>query len=347
MLAGACAGLGMLGKYSTGILLLALAGFILIEPTARRRLRTSGPWLAVAASLLVLSPHILALGTVHYGPLRFPFRRASTGVGWEAHLLFPLQFASAQVLDILPAVLLLAVLWRSPRAGAAPLSPGAVDRRYIAMLCLAPVAICLAISGGLGLRLKDMWGAPLWDYVGLFGVMMLPEGAPRLSPRFVVAWAIVLLLGPLAYAAQFPGQALTQHKPLRGQFPGKALAQAIDAGWHRVENQRPLRYVAGDVWLAGNIAFALWQERPSVLIDGDFAKSPWVRPADIACRGAVLVWQGKRPAAALLARFPGAQQQPPIELPYQTWNRVPPMARFGWAIVAPHGDCDPAGRGAR
>lgn len=337
---GIAAGLGVLGKYSTGVLLLALALFILAEPSARRSLKTPGPWLAFITMFLMLAPHIVALRYVHYGPIDFPFERAKWAAHWLDHIVFPLRFASAQLLDLLPALLLLAVLFSGGRSAPeeTPLPVSRFDRRLVAVLCWGPFLISIATSVTLGLMFKDMWGAPFWDYLGLFTLVFFSPRVPRLSVRFLTVWTAVFLLGPMAYAAQFPGQALLGRKPLRGQFPGPELARAIDAGWHRAEGKRPLRYVAGDVWYAGNIAFALWSERPSVLIDGEPSKSPWVKDSDIACNGIVLVWQTAGEGAALLSRFPDAQQQPEIRLPYPTWKSVP-VARFGWAIVPPKENC--------
>ncbi|MBV9221352.1 MAG: glycosyltransferase family 39 protein [Methylobacteriaceae bacterium] len=339
---GLAAGLGMLGKYSTGLLLLALAIFVLAEPGARRCLKTPGPWLALAAMLLLLAPHIVVLGTVHYGPLDFPFERGTWAAHWPDHIVFPLQFAGAQVLNLLPALLLLGVLLTSGQPDAKELQRiSAFDRHLAALLCFGPFLISVAASAFLGLRFKDMWGAPFWDYVGLFAVVCLGREAPRPSERFLGLWAAIFLLGPIAYAAQFPGQALLHAKPLRGQFPGAELAAAVEAGWHRSQGGRALRYVAGGVWYAGNIAFALWPERPSVLIDGERSKSPWVNGSDLACHGLVVVWQGAGERDALLSRFPDAQQQPDIQLSYRTWNSQPSV-RLGWAIVPPTATCDVA-----
>jgi len=338
---GVAAALGMLGKYATGVLLLAIGLFILLEPGARRQLRTLGPWLGLGTMLLVLAPHIVALPGVHYGPLLFPFERTEPETRSVDHLLFPLRFARAQVLDVLLVLLLLAVAFLDRRrTGEAGTSVSPRDRRLVAVLCFGPILICMALSAAMGAMFKQVWAAPFWDFISLFVLVFVPFGRiPRISGRFLALWLLVFLAGAAAYGAQFAGQTLVGRKPLRGEFPGPELARAIDAGWHQAEGDRPLRYVAGDVWYAGNVAFYLWQERPSVLIDGDRTKSPWVKPADIVCDGIVLVWQKAFERDGLLSRFPEAQPQPEIDLSWHTWNSKPPHIAFGWAIVPPTANC--------
>lgn len=60
LLLGVVAGLGMLTKYSVGILLLCFGLYIVLTPQ-RRVLLQPGPWLAVAAMALVFLPHLLWL----------------------------------------------------------------------------------------------------------------------------------------------------------------------------------------------------------------------------------------------------------------------------------------------
>jgi hypothetical protein len=91
--------------------------------------------------------------------------------------------------------------------------------------------------------------------------------------------------------------------------------------------------VAGDTWIAGNVAF-YGVERPSVFIDADPARSPWVTAAALARRGAVLIWSASENQPDWLGRFPEAQRQSPIELPYQPPFGHPP-ARFAWAVLRP------------
>ena len=66
--------------------------------------------------------------------------------------------------------------------------------------------------------------------------------------------------------------------------------------------------MAGDVWIAGNIAF-YGAERPSVFIDADPAKSPWITPAALARQGAVLIWpaaEARRTGLAVSGGAPAA-----------------------------------------
>jgi hypothetical protein len=63
--------------------------------------------------------------------------------------------------------------------------------------------------------------------------------------------------------------------------------------------------------------------------------SPWIDPADLARRGAVLLWEGpSEMLASLKATFPRAELQPPLTLPRHTlYPRSP--ATVNYAIVPP------------
>lgn len=59
LLLGACAGLGMLSKYSMVFFAGALVVFLLLSPSRWRLPRTFGPYLATLAALVVVSPNLL------------------------------------------------------------------------------------------------------------------------------------------------------------------------------------------------------------------------------------------------------------------------------------------------
>lgn len=334
---GALAALGMLGKYTTALFLAPLLLLALLHPRLRRLWRTPGPWLALGVLVLVLAPHLLALWRIDFAPLLFPFQRAPAAAHWYDHIVYPFLFAAAQFGDIAAALLALALLaWRRPGevvTGPAPPPLAADVRAYLWTITWAPAAIAVAASLVLGLHLKDMWGYPMWCFVGLFFMAgSIGPYTARGVQRFAVAIVVIMLVVPVVFGVQNSFGSMFLRKATRGEFPGRELAALIEQRWHALAGPAPLAIVAGDVWLAGNVAF-YGAERPAVFIDADPAKSPWITSAGLARSGAVLIWQGDAPPG-WLARFPGAAAQAPFELPY-----VPPLghapARFGWAVVLP------------
>jgi 4-amino-4-deoxy-L-arabinose transferase-like glycosyltransferase len=334
---GVLAALGMLGKYTTALLLLPMLALAILHPRLRTVWRSPGPWLALAVASLLLLPHAMGLWHIDFAPLFFPFQRAPEPADWYDHIVNPLLFAVAQFGDIAALLLALALLaWRRPGeepalSAAPPLPPE--QRAYLATITCAPAALAVAASVVLGLHLKDMWGYPMWCFIGLFlmAEVVGPVTAEGMR-RFWIAWAAVLVTVPLVFAVQQTIGGRLLRKPLRSAFPGPELARVVEQRWHSVVDTR-LPIVAGDVWIAGSIAF-YGADRPSVFIDADPAKSPWITAAAIARDGAVLIWPAPEGEPAWLGGFPAAERQRPIDLPY-----VPPLghppARFAWAIVRP------------
>jgi 4-amino-4-deoxy-L-arabinose transferase-like glycosyltransferase len=334
---GALAALGMLGKYTTALLLLPLFAFAVLHPGVRRCWRGPGPWLAFAVGALVLLPHLFGLWRIGFAPLLFPFERAPGPSHWYDHLLNPLRFAAAQFGDAAAALLAIALLARRRPAGAPAIPRTAAlppeQRDWLATMTWAPFGLAVAASLLLGLHLKDMWGYPMWCFIGLFLLAELPGPCSREGRRrFLVAFCVVLIATPLVFAAQQIAGGRFLRKPLRSAFPGRELAAVVERRWHALTG-RPLAIVGGDVWLAGSVAF-YGIDRPSVFIDADPTRSPWISPQALAQGGAVLIWSATDPPPRWLAQFPAARPQPPIELPY-----VPPLghppARLAWAILWP------------
>jgi 4-amino-4-deoxy-L-arabinose transferase-like glycosyltransferase len=340
VLLGALMALGMLGKYTTALLLVSLLGLSVLHPGLRKLWGTRGPYVAIGAALLLLLPHLVGLWQIDFAPLLFPFARASAAHHWYDHASYPLLFSAAQLGGVAPALLAMALLgWR--REGETlfegqpnPLAPEV--RAYLWTITWGPAALTVATSLILGLHLKDMWGSPMWCFIGMF-VMAEVVGPVTTGglQRFAVAWGAILVAVACVFAVQQTIGSYLMRKPTRGQFPGKELAAVVEQRWHAAVGRAPLAIVAGDVWLAGNIAF-YGQERPSVFIDADWTKSPWITPAALARDGAVFIWQAPLRPPPWLNSLEAVRPEPPIELPY-----VPPFghapSQFDWAILLPKG----------
>jgi hypothetical protein len=335
---GALAALGMYTRYSTAMLLLALGCFLLLTP-ARRCLRRAGPYLALAIFLLLWSPHLLWIYRSDFQSIAYVAGRAVRLASPLDFAAAPARFALAQLAALLPAVILAVILRASRRRAHLILARtiGASDRLYIAFIALGPFLLAELVSTGAGLGMRAMWGGPLWCFIGLFLVMLArPPRAPAQLRVFAAAWVLVCALPLVAYAGVHGIGPMLKENEKRSSFPGDALAHSIAATWRDATGQ-PLRFVVGDMWLAGTVAFYA-PDRPSVFSDADPAANPWIDPVALAVAGAVLVWDANASddaiPAALQQKFPAAIGQTAVVLAKLS-SRARKPVRIGWALLPP------------
>lgn len=295
---GLIAGLGMLTKYSIGVLLLTFGLYVLGSAQHRPALRTPGPWLAVLVMLVVCAPHLLWLQEAQGLPFVYASERslAQSGNPRLEALLFPVTQLGAHV----PLLLVLAWAWWRTRRAAADqgVMSTPASRWYthsptlLLVLTLLPALIVVLLGVGLGLRLRDMWGSPMWAFSGLLVVALLPDlRLALLQPRLLRGVALWLLLVTAFMVVYMHWGAELRKRAARVDWPAAAIGQLADQSWQAHTDCR-LDVVAGDYWLAGLVS-AYGQTRPSVLIDGDARFSPWVDAERLRTHGALWVWQDK------------------------------------------------------
>ncbi len=339
---GAVAGAGLLVKYSMAVLLAVMALYLLAGPGTRRLLLSPGPYAGLAVTALVVLPHLIWLVRNDFAPFRYLEGRAATGASpLVARVVEPLGFLLTQAADHIPMLVLLAAAGLIGRgsSGTPPAEravAAAEDRRFLVTLALGPALLAALAALVLGLGLRDMWGAPMFNLSGLLAVRLLAGRWPRLDRRrFAISVAALLVLVPVVYglAALF-GSALTG-RPRRIDWPDRALAGKLEQAW-RERTGCPLRIVAGDGWLAGLVSVRA-NGRPAVLLDGEPASSPWVTPDRLWRDGALLVWRIERDETGIPAplRWLGAATaEEPFAFAWPRVSRVAPL-RIGWAIRAP------------
>lgn len=338
MLLGLAAALGMLGKYSTALLVVSLAAAFLIDSEGRKKFRSPGPWLAIGTAVLLIAPHLVALAQIDFSPLRFPLERARTADSWIEHVTFPVQWLAAQSLDVSFALLLAMLLLLPVRSGHAlpPKTIAERDRKFITVLFAGPVILSETIQAIGGFRFLDMWGMPMWVLLGPVIVILTSHKSYGYKPigRFALAWIGIFALGIAATSIATAASPYLTRKDDRAHYPSANLVKTVHDAWRRQTRDAPLKVVVGDCWLSGIFA-AYDPDHPSVMTDGDRFKSPWITNARIKQFGAVLLWSGKSTAKnPLMSEFPAARLQATLVLPFITGARVPP-ATIGWAILPP------------
>lgn len=358
LLLGFCLAGAAYGKYVSFLLALAMIGFMLIEPQARRAWRKPGPYLCAALCLLLLGPH-LGWALQHNFPTIAHIDQVSRPTqGMLGHVVALSGFVGGELgVMSLTGLLLLTLIPSRESEKRISLAgvPTIFDRRFVATMALAPIGLLLAgaVIGDVEFRVH--WAYAMWCFIGLLAVVFLvPVVEQRAVRRFGWAWAGVFVLvaalfaganslasgaSPLRVPAvswEVPSRHVLRRLQREADFPARELAEAITQGWQRRVGA-PLAYVIGNKWVAGNVSF-FSIDHPLVLRDGSSEASPWIDMADLRRRGAVVVWEpGDDPnniSATLQQRFPSMQMQPALLIASPSSPELPPR-RFSWGILAP------------
>ena len=337
ILAGAFLAGAFWSKYAAFVLALTLGSFLLADPVARRAWRTPGPYLMALAFAVVIAPNMWWLIQHDFLPFQYVDTRAKIAIHWYQYITYPLLWVGSQALNLLPAAGLMALAYRDGSFRRRELSDGAAfDRRYLTWLALGPFLATTAIGAGLGRLVVAMWGYPLWLFAPLALLMWLgPVSDVAPLRRFAGAFAAVFVAVPITYAAIEIGEPFVRDRPRADQYPGRLLADILTRDWHE-RYGTTLTYVGGSEFLANNVA-VYSPDRPHVVAHGETRLSPWIDPADLRRRGAVLVWQPGQSGAdikTLHANFGDFQIEPALVLARQTWHPVSPES-VSYAFVPP------------
>ena len=283
---GLCAGLGMLGKYAFAVLLLSIASFMLLDPPARQLWRRPGPYLAVLVGTLLFIPHLIWLWQSHWLPFDYALSRVVPVHGWWPHWLQIQNFIGAQAVAIAPV---LAILWLARTKTLPEHSPlQRRIRRYLTCLAWLPAMYMVAMGVGVGGLGHEMWGMALWPFVGLWGAERWRSNLS--GQRWGQGLLAIALIGmPVALMIGSLCSVTLGFRAWRTEFPGPELAQAGMLFWHAQNGPQPLPLVLGDSWFGGTMAWYS-PDRPQLMIDGNTQLSPWVRPTEVAQKGALVVW---------------------------------------------------------
>jgi 4-amino-4-deoxy-L-arabinose transferase-like glycosyltransferase len=337
---GVCGGLGMLTKYTFGMLPLVMLVFLLAHPQARRVWRQPGPYLAAIIALALFAPHIHWAVVNDFPPLRWAAARAQHTSGPFGRVTNPLGFGFGQLAAVLP--MLLACLPLTGRIG--KLRPMSDEERfhraYLTAMVLGPFVLHLLVSAAFNLKLRSIWGSHLWTFAGVLLVFSLAfQNEPQRWRRAFAACAIfgVVLLG--ARVVRVAGSALAGRTP-RELFDGAALASQVEETWRmRYGGTPPI--IAGDGWLSGTASLYGRKQTPVFgLIDEVLPPVGWngsMNDRQVIEAGAVFVYISgdalQESLPEVRSRFPSLELVATIEVPYV--HSTARSERIAIAIVPP------------
>lgn len=336
LLLGAAISLAIYAKYSAVVLVMSLVLAGILQPEGRQRLRGGGPYVTVAASLLLSTPQFIWLWQSDWLPLNYAAERAAdlTPMG---RLLRPLGFLFAQLLDHAAALLLVLIGWLGwSRQNGKIVTFHSTPRLrlFVTVLAFAPIFISILMAAFAGEGLRDMWGAPMVIWLTLALVLWIkPAYIEARLPALLATWLSLFLAAPLIYCAISQFGPVFGAAPQRSAWPSDELAEQLTQVW-RKETGMPLRLVAGNTWESGLVS-AYSPDQPSVYAYADQRLNPWVDPDRIAKQGLLLVWPANWPTLPeVYSRLGPFSATGEVTAPF-AGSRVPD-ARMRWAIRPPH-----------
>lgn len=288
VLTGFFAGLSMMTKYYSLFLLFSMLLFLLYNATARQFFKKSEMYAGLCVFMIVIAPHFFWLITHHFTTAHYAFDRIHViHPSILNHFIFPLKFLWEECVAFLPAFLLLLLLLigKKPLFEKQRLALTAFNKEFLLFMAIGPFLLTLMISFILGIPLRASWGQPLLSFWGILLVVLIQ---PRLNHKKVFLFFLCLLTLLTLSLILYCDAQLNPKKPSSANFPGKIIANTLTRTWHE-KYHTPFAYVAGERWLSGNISFYS-VDRPSVFMECDILKSPWIQDKALRQNGAIFVW---------------------------------------------------------
>jgi 4-amino-4-deoxy-L-arabinose transferase-like glycosyltransferase len=337
LLLGFAAGIGLLTKYSSAVLMAVMGLYLLSSREGRARFLTVGPYIALAVCVVTISPHLWWLQQNDFPTLRYAAERAGHEAGIVSRILLPLKFLFTQFTDLIPAILLAALAGLIGR-NMQPLEEINDDGRFLLWMGFGPALLTALLSLVAGLGLRAMWGAPMWNLTGLLLVYFAGERGARASfTRLGMGTLALLIIMPLIYWFTTSYGPEQRGHIARSAWPDKPMARSFDQQYQMLTGQ-PVQIVAGDGWLAGLVAMRS-NPRASVFTDGDMKQAPWITPQRLSKEGALVVWRIEKGDGAPPPGLSGLPHFKEEGIMQFSWPRArkAPMLTVGWGIVPPQG----------
>lgn len=319
LLTGFFAGLAIMTKYYSALLLIPMFFFLCYRAENRQSFRQPGIYLAALLFTLIVIPHFIWLFQHDFITVTYAVDRVSEAPSLSRHFVNPTVFAWEQIeVFLIPLALsILLILGKKPIFEQKRILLTPYDREFLLVIGLGPFLLTLLIGAVAGMHLRAGWGAPLLTFWTLILLVILqPQLTIARLQRFLLCGALLLITIVLAYCYSLT-KAGNQSS---ANYPGVMMAHNLTHQWHNTYHTR-LEYVAGERWLAGNIAFYSTDD-PSVYIDWNPKVSPWIKEEQLKQQGALFVWEitdnNFQIPSAIKQRFPNLEN---LQIQHYPWFR--------------------------
>jgi 4-amino-4-deoxy-L-arabinose transferase-like glycosyltransferase len=305
-LTGLFAGLSMMTKYYTVVLLLPMFAFMLFDNDARENFKKYSLYVGACIFVLIMIPHTLWLFSHNFVTVNYALDRVSSPPKWWVHIYYPSLFTWQMFETFLPAAVLFSILifarfindksdeplWKRKTNNPdlidheeKVLYLNRSDKYFLLFMGMGPFFLTILLSAISGFKLRAGWGQPLMSLWGLILLTWLrPNVTPKQFYRFINTVFLILAVAVTGYCSAL----IRADKPSSANYPGKEIAMLLTQKWHEQFGTK-VSYIAGTRWLAGNTAYYS-KDNPTVYIDWNKNVSAWIDEKKLKKTGAIFVW---------------------------------------------------------
>ena len=282
LLTGLFAGLAMMAKYYTLVLLLSMLMFLLANKSARKNLFNASTYLGCLIFLIIILPHAWWLSNHNFATINYALIRISDNLQNSiAH------FALVQLLAlILPTLLFLWLLiGDKSQPKSAKIALSSFDKMFLLIMALGPYLLTLTLALFFNMTLHALWGTPLLSLWPLTIVAFTqPQFNAQQFRRFLIAVAIVFS----AFAIGYSYAILSCGYGSSANYPAYEIAHYIEQQWYQ-NHQSKIINVVGDRYTAGNFAYFAKDHPKVIIVDDAHPDIPKTSEATI------FIWRAEQP----------------------------------------------------
>ncbi|MCX5592738.1 glycosyltransferase family 39 protein [Alcaligenes endophyticus] len=350
---GVVAGFALMTKYSAVIQFAAFFLYLLASGLWRHGRTWQGMLVATITLGITFSPHLYWLHSNDYAPFLYMDKSLAAPTRWQAYSAL-LSFTLDQLARLSPMIIAVGALYycyrRDLRQKGHHVSDNNVnygaqihsrEKQFLLWVGLSPFLSTVLIAALLGSHLDASWATTFFVLYSFYFLFAIKGAEPLQTKRLLVIVLIIQILMATGYALARGPLAWETGRKSRSTFPGPEIASQMQAVWRQHVPATPLRIVASDTWLGGNIAINTSPDA-QVYIDAQLAQSPWLRDADLQC-GILVVFSRQtrgEPAASLLQLYEQTHWKGLEQLHWSSANS--PILDLNWGIIPPSPSCEAA-----
>ncbi|MCE1237108.1 MAG: glycosyltransferase family 39 protein [Hyphomicrobiales bacterium] len=300
----------MLSKYVSAVVIVGMIVVILLDPRRWTLLRSPAAIAALLVGLVAIAPHAVWMVETEFRTLAYAEHQRAASTGQFLNYLVRLPLSMLLFLAPMIGLTLVALpreqWWALKRVFARRASDA--GRRHVLDLGVSAFVVTCLLGVWKWAKLSSQWGFPLmwpagWLLVSAPGVDDRRIRLDRAAAVVALVWAGLLVTAPLVDAVGVMARTKVHVEP-RAE-----IAREANRIWREASGGAPLRIVAGSFDLASNTSFYA-PDAPSMLIEFDREKSPWITPERIAREGVLVVCRLEDPTCDAEAAKLGVDPTP-------------------------------------